>query len=452
MQSYFLISLVFVIQRLRKLHRKFLQKFLIFRLLKLLILRVYFRYPIFFKKIFYLPTVRAKTFEFIKVSEFIKKRRFFSITIRESSINTIPGPRFVGRYPVEQTLPEVCLIEPPIVILEAKKVRVMGGTNLLLDENFAVHPDLQIPERDVIPAEYLGFAKVDKLCERIRLGITKKNIHVTEAISLLGNCTGNYAHWLTEILPKLILINEHKQYLGVPILVDDWIHPTILSTIDFFNKNGRSIIYVPRWQSIYVEKLIDLSPPAYTPPESRFYYDTNELPPPLSDYFIFSKFALNRLRHAAWEVTAKTQSSIKNKRLYLKRALNSTGNGRLITNSDEVDSLIESYGFTSVSTIDMSFEEQIALFKQAEYIVSPIGAALINTLFSPQGCKVICLSPYYEKANYFYFSNFMGVLGHETHYVIGPQVDTENIVDHILHKNYLIELNALEAALKRLTQ
>lgn len=445
-------SLVFFFQKTRKIYRKFLHKFLLFRLFKYLILKVYFRYQVLFNKLFYSTTQTTKSFKLINSSNFIKQQGLLWKVLSESRTIVIPGPRFVGRQPLEKTLSQVSLIEPSIEIIEAINVGVMGGTNLLFHKNFAVHPNLQNPERDVIPAEYLGFAKVDTNRKTIKLGITKEPIYVKEAISLLGNCTGNYAHWLTETLPKLVLIDEHSDYMGVPILVDDWIHPTILSTIDLFNRHERKIVYVGRWQTIIIEKLIDLSPTAYTPPESRFYYKTKLLPPPVSDYYIFSGFSLNKLKFAAWEVTKEVKSPVVSKRLYLKRPIKSTGNGRLIVNSKEVDSVIESYGFTPVSPADMSFEEQIALFKHAECVVSPIGAALINTLFSPTGCKVICLSPYYEKANYFYFSNFMGILGHEMYYVIGPQVATSNIVDHVVHKNYWIDLNELESALSRLTQ
>ncbi len=451
MRYYLSILLLYFIGQARKLYRRCLYKYLIFRIIKVWVLKVYFSYPDFFKKIAYLPTIKSKHFKLITSSNFLSNAKLSATKVLcKPGTNLVFGPRFIGQLPIDKTPDHVLLIEPSIEINEFKNVKVMGGTNLIIHGNFAIHPDVQSPKLDVIPVEYLGFAKLNNSFNKIRLGITIKSIQLNAAISLLGNCSGNYAHWLTENLPKLILIDEHIEYTNLPILVDDWIHPTLLSTIDFFNKNKREIFYVSRWQTVDIIRLIDLSPPSYTPPESRVYFESRNLPTPSHEYFIFSKYSLNKLQTIAWDLTKDTSPPTNKKRIYLKRAVKSTGNGRLIVNADEIDNIIERYGFIPVSPADMSFEQQITLFKQAEFVVSPIGAALINTLFTPKGCKIICLSPYYEKANYFYFSNFMGILGHEIHYVIGSQVETDNMSDHIQHKNYLIKLRDLEAALKKI--
>ncbi|MDP0590130.1 MAG: hypothetical protein QS748_13470 [Candidatus Endonucleobacter bathymodioli] len=47
-------------------------------------------------------------------------------------------------------------------------------------------------------------------------------------------------------------------------------------------------------------------------------------------------------------------------------------------------------------------------FSEAVYIVSPVGAAMANTIFSPPGCRVIALAPYYERAKLLLFFKSYG--------------------------------------------
>jgi capsular polysaccharide biosynthesis protein len=121
----------------------------------------------------------------------------------------------------------------------------------------------------------------------------------------------------------------------------------------------------------------------------------------------------------------------------------------MIINMAEVESLILSYGFEALDPAELSVVDQMAVFQDAEYIISPVGAALANAIFTPAGCKVIALAPYYENANYYYYSNLMGVLGHDLHYVLGTQVEMDG---HVLHRNYSIDLDALKEALERLAK
>ncbi len=46
-------------------------------------------------------------------------------------------------------------------------------------------------------------------------------------------------------------------------------------------------------------------------------------------------------------------------------------------------------GFQAIDPANYSYEQQIRLFRQAEFIVAPHGAALTNLLYSSAGVKVI---------------------------------------------------------------
>lgn len=447
-------SIASTIRHTRKLYRTHLKKILIFRIIKYIALKIYFRYPLFFVKLSRLFFIENRSLKLISMTAYIKKEKVWFLNIQPQINSLIAGPRFIGKYPPEGADKVVSLIEPPITISRLTNIMVMGGTDLIFTKKFAIHPDIQDPNRDVIPAEYHEVIKVDAINASLTVGLQREPRHFKYAINLLGNCTGNYAHWLTETLPKLVLIDEQSDFKNYPILVDEGIHPNILLSITLLNKFQREVIEIGRWEAVFVESLIDISPPGYAPAENREYFENRVFPKPSSVFFNFSSYAMNKLRHAAWDA-ADSVSTISNdfgKKLYLCRAKKSTGNGRLVMNIDKVEELISDSGFTLINPAEMSFAEQIKIFKHADFIVSPIGAALVNAVFLPPKSNILVLSPYHENANYYYFSNLMGALGHNMYYIIGPQVENTNSKDHIVHKNYSIDINDLQMALDQLAQ
>lgn len=197
---------------------------------------------------------------------------------------------------------------------------------------------------------------------------------------------------------------------------------------------------------VNVESLIEVTPPAYVPPEYRHFIENKELSVPDAAEFPFSAPALDMLRNAAHSATGGIDHGAPQK-LYLFRSPESCGNTRHVTNIDEIERIIRKYGYVMLDPAKLSFEEQIRIFSNARKVVSPLGAALANTIFAPPGCQVLGLSPWYHNANYYYFSNFMGALGHTMYYALGRQADQWG---HVFHKNYEIDLAAFNTAMEYL--
>lgn len=441
-----------MIDRPRLLYRTYLARYAVFRLVKRLLLWVYFRSPRLFTRLGLVLTAERRVFELVPIGQYLVREGLTCQVIRQPTTTSIPGPRFANTCPVELHAQEVVqILEPALEVVVLRDVVAVGGTNLFFSEGLALYPDLQQLERDVIPAEYLGLAHVDAPRSTIAFQLKRRRRRIEQAISLLGNCSGNYAHWLTEILPKLILIDAIDEYDGTPLLVDHWIHPTLLSSIDLLNKKKRALVGVDRWEAIAVDRLVEVSPPAYVQPESRSLFERGVAPEPSPSYFSFSGFALGHLRDAAWEATQSLAVHDHGRRIYLRRSRKATGNGRLLINEEEVEGLVGEYGFVCVEPGNMSFAEQVALFRRAECIVGPIGAALANAIFAPSGCRILALTPYYDKANYYYYSNLMGVLGHQLQYLLGPQIDPGADNVHLCHKNYSVDAADVRRALEAFT-
>ncbi len=437
-----------LVSSLRETYRKHLKKYYIFRLLKGFLLPVFrWFYTIYGRAV---KSIREKKYSLVSMS--VSKDEFacYSQIIAPSEMLDISGPKFFGEIPSELCYEySVQLESPKLELIHICNSTVVGGTNFILSGRYVIHPDLFVPSRDVPPAETFGFAMIDPKKGEISLNLPRVTKSVYGAVSLLGQCAGNYSHFLTETLPKLLIIDECVDYEDLPLLVDGWIHPVFFEIIALLNTNRREIIKVERWEPISLTSVIDISPPAYVPPEYREFVSSGKVHETGYDVFPFSQYALNLLRNKAYSAVQKcgVDKKVFSKRLYLRRSQHSCGNARNIINIDVVEKMIKKYGFETVEPASLSFAEQVLLFHDAELIISPVGAALANTIFTKQGCKVIALSPYYKNANYYYFSNLMGTLGHDLYYVLGPQVE---MAGHPFHKNYNINVDDLREALEAL--
>jgi capsular polysaccharide biosynthesis protein len=115
---------------------------------------------------------------------------------------------------------------------------------------------------------------------------------------------------------------------------------------------------------------------------------------------------------------------------------------------DKIESILADFGFIAADPAALTFAEQVLLLQNVECVVAPIGAALANLIFAPPGRKVIALAPYYRGADYYYFSNLMGVLGRELYFILGAQIDQPEV--HRLNRDYMANVQALRGALERL--
>jgi capsular polysaccharide biosynthesis protein len=85
------------------------------------------------------------------------------------------------------------------------------------------------------------------------------------------------------------------------------------------------------------------------------------------------------------------------RRIFIERA-----HLRGVLNSAEMSKFLTERGFTAYRLEEMPFEEQVSLFSNAEFVISPHGAGLSNLIFSPKGTKVLELMPDVESRPFFW--------------------------------------------------
>lgn len=108
------------------------------------------------------------------------------------------------------------------------------------------------------------------------------------------------------------------------------------------------------------------------------------------------------------------------RKLYLTRK---NAPSRSLVNEDELLPLVRDHGFQVVDCGALSFEEQVRLFSEAQYVAGPHGAAFTNGVWSPVGLKVLeIFEPGSVRRCYWSMSK---VLGHQYFCGVGESVPRE---------------------------
>lgn len=78
------------------------------------------------------------------------------------------------------------------------------------------------------------------------------------------------------------------------------------------------------------------------------------------------------------------------------------GDGRDIQNWKEVGDALRDCGYEHVHIADLTFEEQVCVFKESRTVVSVLGSGLTGLMYSPPGVRVASMSPSHFADRFFY--------------------------------------------------
>jgi hypothetical protein len=369
---------------------------------------------------------------------------------------THPSPVFLSELEGEDlSIYDGKRTSPAVHLHLVENATVFGRTEFVLAGETLYYPDIIDPDKDAFMAELEGRGRIAPDRGHFRLRVRNKGKKYSQAVSILGQCNGNYLHFLTEALTRLAIIDQWPEFDDLPLVVEDNLHPRLYEALDLLNVKGRDILRVAEYESAFFKKIIYITPPCYTPPETRKWFEQKQLDAPRSSQFKFSPGALEILRSLAVSVSTNyvphvsrakfaetrrekstttaddigflfqsaslTYHSSEAKNFYCERRAASVGNGRLVKNEEAVISHLRGRDFASINLADFSFAEQVLILQNSNVVVSAVGAALGNLIFVAPGVNVILLSPTYPGASFFYFVNLLSALGHKVTYVLGRQ-------------------------------
>lgn len=238
-----------------------------------------------------------------------------------------------------------------------------------------------------------------------------KRPHLPSAIVLTSAYWVNWAHFLTEILPKALIADTRAQWRGWPMVISSPALPNAHELLRLLVAPGREIIKAGG--RMRVDRAGYVSSVGFCPVEYAYDWKT-ELPEIRPTDTVFSPYALDLVRTAAWRLVSPPESGA-HRLLYLRR----TSSGRRFINQDEVEEAFRLRGFEIVVPESLSVRQQIALFSEAKVIAGPTGAAIANLVFAPRGCRLLIFAAFNRHWPFHYWPNMARAAGHSAQYLFG---------------------------------
>jgi capsular polysaccharide biosynthesis protein len=315
---------------------------------------------------------------------------------------------------------------PPIYVMLLSGVKVVGGTNLVFIQDAVICHDLYDWERDYTSEELHSRHLIDVKKKRMRL-IQNDDapLKITEAAAFLDATASNYAHWLTEVLPRIAVFCSVEQHANVPIIVDDDLHPNIMESLALVVGNDREIITLAVSRALNVDILHVTSMAGYVPFERR---NTKLLG---HSHGQFSSLAFDLLRKKLLSFIDKRTLLDFPRKIYLRRK----SEARKITNANEIEELLVDKGYVIVEPEKLTFLQQLALFSSVDEIVAPSGAALANLIFARPDARVHILIGKYDDTSYWYWQNMARAAGKQVVYSFGQISDSQSTI----HSDFAID-------------
>lgn len=298
---------------------------------------------------------------------------------------------------------------PEIYITEVRNALVTGGTNLVMTDDSVICHDLYDFTHDYTSEELNGRTFIWPHRQRIAWLMRTTSVREFErAACFTDACAPNYAHWMTEVLPRINLFCCTEELSEVPLIVNDGLHRNLIESLRAVAGDKREIVNLPTGIVVRVEHLTFTSVAGYVPFERRSNRLKNH------SHGQFSPFALLSLRQCL-QKRLHESSDPSMRRVFIKR----NSGIRNITNAHEIEELLVACGFSVVEPEHLTLAQQVALFSNADMVVGATGAALANLIFCKPTAKIIIMIPIYGHTSYWYWQNIACAVGNRINYVLG---------------------------------
>ena len=331
-----------------------------------------------------------------------------------------------GRYRCRS----MALVRVPDAVVHSKSNLVRVGDVALLD-----HQDDELAR---VPCHLsTDGAVLAHRDGRVALPAREGLERLPQALSLLGLHSFAYGHWLEELFPKLWACLDVPGFEAVTVLVDAQMPAQHMASLALALGGLDRVRVLPPGQALQVDELWAVTSPLYYPIG----------PAPGGEdgvgwHVMDGAWLAACLHRLAGHWPSLPDSP--HRRLYLSRA--DTQHRRLL-NRPAVEAWFRDQGFAVLDCNGLSFPEQLALMRGAEWIVAPEGSALSNTLFARPGTRIgVLAGP--QLAHHESYAQVTQALGQRLCLCLGRQPQALREGEYF--GNYEIDLDLLPRLLQRL--
>lgn len=262
----------------------------------------------------------------------------------------------------------------------------------------------------------------------------KARTSVPRGVLLGARAARNYFHWLIEYLPRLLLIEDDPTLVDHHLLVRGPVYSQQLQALASVAPS-RPVYAWTDSTSIHVDDLVVVDGPCFVSDDPRLASE---------DVFACNPALLGRMRDRIIH-QLKLASIRGTRRIFLAR-----DGQRDIVNSTVKD-LLKREGFEVVRPQTLSFYDQVKLFREAEIIAGPSGAAFTNLLFSQRGAKALVFNAPRHARNSV-FSQLADIAGASVAQVVGFEKESRYgqgvpSIEDAAHRDYSIPTSRVKQAL-----
>jgi capsular polysaccharide biosynthesis protein/tetratricopeptide (TPR) repeat protein len=266
----------------------------------------------------------------------------------------------------------------------------------------------------------------------------KSKSRISTGIFFLGHYWQNYAHWIMEHLPRLLLLDKLPQYDGLPILINEGLYPQQLESLQALCGNRYPIQTLPRDHRFEVERLIY---PSNLTASINMRFRLEEEPTP--NDVSFHPEAIRYLRDRL--IPGHKTHLPGTRRLWISRTFRRGYGSRRLANETEIEAHFLANGFERILPETMSFRQQVETFAEAGIIAGASGAGMINMVFAPPTAKILMFVKDHPLTHYYYFANVAQALDQHLMYVTGMPMPNFRVP--IIHADFHVELATAKRAL-----
>jgi len=370
---------------------------------------------------------KANLYKVASVKEFCRENNYEYCVVEEEKYRETFLPYYFGSNEPEKTEK---FMSPEVYIAELENVSVIGENSVIIAGDCCLY---DMAKRDFENKYDLRFSTLRCIDENYAI-IDEADSYKTceQAISLIGFAPYNYYHFTIELLSRLQYIDKFEKYHMLPLLIDEAALsiPQFRELLESVNTLRHPVISVKKNQMCKVKRLIYPSYNTWMPMNLKPRVQAKP-----QDYLL-AETAVRYIRSSI----LKDRKKKGYRKIYISRK--NTGNVRII-NEENVAKLFEAYGFEIVYPESLSFEEQVKLFSEAEYVAGATGAAFTNIIYCPDNAKIMCIIP--KEYNFCIYSTIAKIVGAKCVFVDAAIVERKS---YSSSEQYRVDLNYCEDCLK----
>ncbi len=322
---------------------------------------------------------------------------------------------------------------PDIKLFQIENGKIRGHSNFVIIDDITIHHDLYDLKNELTVEEVKGAVWIDIMRKRIKWYAQYTVSNIDRAATFVEGCAANYAHWLSEVLPRIAVFAQCPDYAGVPLLVNEGLHPNIIDSIGLVAP-GHPIIFVGGKQEVRVGQLIVISSAGYVP------YDPRRKLRRLRSQGLFSPYALGLVREKGRNQLPQNKDRVWPRKIFVRRC----SVVRSLKNGPEIERMLISQGFEVIAPEKLSFNEQCDLFAHADVVVIQAGAACVNVIFCKPEAKIFILVAGFKGNAFWYWQHMALAVGCRVAYVLGT-IDTK--YDKSVHADFIVDPKDITYAL-----